>query len=147
MRLSAIRCQMSFSRKVLIGFHLDQLTAASPAGRGTSGPISLRSICFHGDLDPRWVIKLLKMGQPRMAEEHKQHDRTRPDSASRAHDNIQCLFTTPKLLEALCEKVSLKKMGITGVFCGGTEMTPQFHRFAVEELLRAHTLHRRTAIR
>ena len=22
-----------------------------------------------------------------------------------------------------------------GVFCGGTEMTPQFHRFAVEELL------------
>ena len=26
-------------------------------------------------------------------------------------------------------------MGITGIFCGGTEMTPQFHRFAVEELL------------
>ena len=53
----------------------------------------------------------------------------------RAHDNIRCLFTTPKLLEALCEKISLKKAGITGVFCGGTEMTPQFHRFAVEELL------------
>jgi hypothetical protein len=45
------------------------------------------------------------------------------------------MFTTPKLLEALCEKISLKKAGITGVFCGGTEMTPQFHRFAVEELL------------
>jgi hypothetical protein len=29
----------------------------------------------------------------------------------------------------------LKKLGIKGVFCGGTEMTPQFHRFAVEELL------------
>ena len=28
-----------------------------------------------------------------------------------------------------------KKAGIKGVFCGGTEMTPQFHRFAVEELL------------
>jgi phenylacetate-coenzyme A ligase PaaK-like adenylate-forming protein len=38
-------------------------------------------------------------------------------------------------LEAICEKVSLKRMGIKGVFCGGTEMTPQFHRFAVEELL------------
>jgi hypothetical protein len=38
-------------------------------------------------------------------------------------------------LEAICEKVSLKKLGIKGVFCGGTEMTPQFHRFAVEELL------------
>ena len=45
------------------------------------------------------------------------------------------MFTTPKLLEALCEKISLKKAGITGVFCGGTEMTRQFHRFAREELL------------
>ena len=52
----------------------------------------------------------------------------------RTHD-IKCLFTTPKLLEALCERISLKKAGITGVFCGGTEMTPQFHRFAVEELM------------
>ena len=48
----------------------------------------------------------------------------------RAHDTVRCLFTTPKLLEALCEKISLKRAGITGVFCGGTEMTPQFHRFA-----------------
>jgi hypothetical protein len=53
----------------------------------------------------------------------------------KAHDSIKCLFTTPKLLEALCERISLKKAGITGVFCGGTEMTPQFHRFAVEELM------------
>src|SRR6185295_11742988 len=53
----------------------------------------------------------------------------------KAHDNIRCLFTTPKLLEAICEKVSLKKLGIKGIFCGGTEMTPQFCRFAVEELL------------
>jgi hypothetical protein len=53
----------------------------------------------------------------------------------RAHEGIRCLFTTPKLLEALCERVSLRKLGLTGVFCGGTEMTPQFHRFAVEELL------------
>ena len=35
----------------------------------------------------------------------------------------------------MCERISLKKAGITGVFCGGTEMTPQFHRFAVEELM------------
>ncbi|MCP5120780.1 MAG: long-chain fatty acid--CoA ligase, partial [bacterium] len=53
----------------------------------------------------------------------------------RAHPNIQCMFTTPKLLEAISEKVSLPKTGIRGVFCGGTEMTPEFHRFAVEELL------------
>ena len=42
---------------------------------------------------------------------------------------------TPKLLEALCEKVSLKKLGIKGIFCGGTEFTQQWYRFAREELL------------
>ncbi|HEV8204244.1 MAG TPA: hypothetical protein VGP98_08405, partial [Pyrinomonadaceae bacterium] len=92
-------------------------------------------ICFMVDLDPRWVLKLIKMGQPKMAEQYKQHVVDQGLTLLKAHDNIRCLFTTPKLLEALCEKVSLKKMGITGVFCGGTEMTPQFHRFAVEELL------------
>jgi len=40
-----------------------------------------------------------------------------------------------KVHEALAEKISLKKAGIRGIFCGGTEMTPQFVRFAVEELL------------
>ncbi len=113
---------------------------------GPTGPRRLRlavehlaqhrgGICFMVDLDPRWVIKLLKMGQGRMAEQYKQHVIEQALALLRAHENIRCLFTTPKLLEALCEKVSLKKLGITGVFCGGTEMTPQFHRFAVEELL------------
>ena len=113
---------------------------------GPTGPRRLRlavehlaqyrgGICFMVDLDPRWVIKLIKMGQAKMAEQYKQHVIEQGLTQLRAHDNIKCLFTTPKLLEALCEKVSLKKLGITGVFCGGTEMTPQFHRFAVEELL------------
>jgi hypothetical protein len=113
---------------------------------GPTGPRRLRlavehlaqtrgGICFMVDLDPRWVIKLIKMGEPRMAEAYKRHVVEQGLTLLRAHENIRCLFTTPKLLEALCEKVSLKKIGITGVFCGGTEMTPQFHRFAVEELL------------
>jgi hypothetical protein len=87
------------------------------------------------DLDPRWVIKLLKRRAMDEVEAYKRHVIDQALTLLRAHDNIQCLFTTPKLLEALCEKVSLKQMGIKGVFCGGTEMTPQFHRFAVEELL------------
>ena len=113
---------------------------------GPTGPRRLRlsvehlaqyrgGICFMVDLDPRWVIKLVRMGQPAMAESYKQHVVEQGLTLLRAHENIRCLFTTPKLLEALCERVSLKKVGITGVFCGGTEMTPQFHRFAVEELL------------
>ena len=113
---------------------------------GPSGPRRLRlavehlaqhrgGICFMVDLDPRWVIKLLKRRQFEEAERYKQHVVEQALTLLRAHDNIRCLFTTPKLLEALCEKVSLAKMGITGIFCGGTEMTPQFHRFAVEELV------------
>jgi hypothetical protein len=113
---------------------------------GPSGPRRLRlavehlaqyrgGICFMLDLDPRWFIKLLKWGEHQVAERYKQHVIDQALTLLRAHDNIQCLFTTPKLLEALCEKVSLKKLGIKGIFCGGTEMTPQFHRFAVEELL------------
>jgi phenylacetate-coenzyme A ligase PaaK-like adenylate-forming protein len=113
---------------------------------GPSGPRRLRlaiehlaqhrgGICFMVDLDPRWVIKLIKMGEHQMAEKYKQHVIDQALTLLRAHRNIRCLFTTPKLLEALCEKASLRKLGITGVFCGGTEMTPQFHRFAVEELL------------
>ena len=113
---------------------------------GPTGPRRLRlavehlaqhrgGICFMVDLDPRWVIKLIKLGKIDEAERYKQHVIEQGLTLLRAHDNIQCLFTTPKLLEALCEKVSLRKAGIKGVFCGGTEMTPQFHRFAVEELL------------
>jgi hypothetical protein len=125
--------------------------AAFPKGAdwlsiGPSGPRRLRlavehlaqhrgGICFMVDLDPRWVIKLLKMQQYEMAELYKKHVIDQAIVLLKAHENIKCLFTTPKLLEALCERVSLRKLGITGVFCGGTEMTPQFHRFAVEELL------------
>ncbi|HET8644706.1 MAG TPA: hypothetical protein VFO85_04405 [Vicinamibacteria bacterium] len=113
---------------------------------GPSGPRRLRlavehlcqhrgGICFMVDLDPRWVVKLVKAGEMAMMERYKQHVVDQALTLLRAHDGIRCLFTTPKLLEALCEKASLRKLGITGVFCGGTEMTPQFHRFAVEELL------------
>jgi phenylacetate-coenzyme A ligase PaaK-like adenylate-forming protein len=113
---------------------------------GPSGPRRLRlsiehlaqyrgGICFMVDLDPRWVIKLIKRGQMEEMEAYKRHVIDQALTLLKAHDNIRCLFTTPKLLEALCERISLKKAGISGVFCGGTEMTPQFHRFAVEELL------------
>lgn len=111
---------------------------------GPSGPRRLRlavehlaqyrgGIAFCIDLDPRWVIKLLKKGDIRGAEEYKEHCIDQALTILKAHE-IKCMFATPKLLEALCEKVSLQKYGIKGVFCGGTEMTPQFHRFAREEL-------------
>jgi phenylacetate-coenzyme A ligase PaaK-like adenylate-forming protein len=113
---------------------------------GPSGPRRLRlavehlaqvrgGISFCVDMDPRWVIRLIKRKHFDMVEDYKEHVIQQALTLLKAHDDIECMFTTPKLLEALCEKVSLRQVGIRGVFCGGTEMTRQFHRFAREELL------------
>jgi hypothetical protein len=96
--------------------------AAFPKGSdwlmlGPSGPRRLRlavehlaqyrgGICFGVDLDPRWVIKLLKRGEYEEAERYKAHVVEQGVTLLKAHAGIRCLFTTPKLLEALCEKVS-----------------------------------------
>jgi hypothetical protein len=50
------------------------------------------------------------------------------------------MFTTPKLLEAFALRLetrgtTIRQSGITGIFSGGTEFTPQWNRFAQEELL------------
>jgi phenylacetate-coenzyme A ligase PaaK-like adenylate-forming protein len=97
------------------------------AGRG--------GISYCVDLDPRWVIKLIKRGEIQEANLYKNHCIEQALTILRSHDNIRCLFTTPKLLEALADKIDLVRYGITGIFCGGTELTPQYHRFAREELV------------
>ena len=113
---------------------------------GPTGPRRLRlaiehlaqhrgGVSFHVDLDPRWVNKLIKAGKHSEMQLYKEHVIDQALKILRAHDSVECLFTTPKLLEALCEKISLQKVGIKGIFCGGTEMNAQFHRFAREELV------------
>ena len=91
---------------------------------GPSGPRRLRlavehlaqhrgGISFCVDLDPRWVIKLIKARQMDQMEAYKRHVIEQALTLLKAHDNIRCMFITPKLLEALAEKISLKKAGIT----------------------------------
>lgn len=118
---------------------------------GPSGPRRLRlaiehlaqfrgGICFCVDLDPRWVIKLINKGWMDQLKAYKDHCIDQAITILTANHNIQCMFTTPKLLESLALRLeemgtSIGKIGIKGVFSGGTEFTPQFTRFAVEELL------------
>jgi len=118
---------------------------------GPSGPRRLRlavehlcqhrgGVCFSVDLDPRWVIKLIKRGATEELQAYKDHVIDQAISALTAGHDIRCMFTTPKLLEALAEELedrgmSIKGTGITGIFAGGTEFTPQYTRFAMEELL------------
>ncbi|HET6373912.1 MAG TPA: hypothetical protein VFG76_11435, partial [Candidatus Polarisedimenticolia bacterium] len=112
---------------------------------GPTGPRRLRlsiehlaqyrgGISFFVDLDPRWVNRLVKDGRPREMEAYKSHVIDQALKVLKGHDTIRCIFTTPKLLEALCDRISLERAGITGIFCGGTEMTAQFNRFVREEL-------------
>ncbi len=118
---------------------------------GPSGPRRLRlaiehlaqqrgGICFCIDLDPRWVVKLIKRGWMEHLEAYKQHCIEQAITILGAGHDIRCLFTTPKLLESLALELekrgsSIRKSGITGIFSGGTEFTPQWTRFATEELL------------
>ncbi|MCO6458991.1 MAG: hypothetical protein J5I93_27100 [Pirellulaceae bacterium] len=118
---------------------------------GPSGPRRLRlavehlcqfrgGICFCIDLDPRWVVKLIKKGWMEHLEAYKQHCIDQAITILTAGHDIKCMFATPKLLDALClaleeRKTSLRELGVTGIFSGGTEFTPQWTRYAVEELL------------
>jgi phenylacetate-coenzyme A ligase PaaK-like adenylate-forming protein len=118
---------------------------------GPSGPRRLRlavehlaqyrgGICFCVDLDPRWVIALIKKGWSEHLQAYKDHVIDQAVTILSANHDIRCLFTTPKLLEALALRLesmgtTIRKAGISGIFSGGTEFTPQWNRFAHEELL------------
>lgn len=118
---------------------------------GPSGPRRLRlsvehlaqyrgGICFCLDLDPRWVIKLINKGWTEHLDAYKNHVIDQAFTLVNAGHDIQCLFATPKLLESFAlrledEGTTLREVGIRGIFSGGTEFTPQWTRFAVEELL------------
>lgn len=118
---------------------------------GPSGPRRLRlavehlcqyrgGICFCVDLDPRWVVKLLKKGDIAGAKAYADHVIDQAVTILSAGHDIKCMFATPKLLEALALRLmdngsSIAEAGIKGIFAGGTEFTPQWYRFCCEELL------------
>ena len=112
---------------------------------GPTGPRRLRlaiehlanfrgSPCYFVDLDPRWVKKVIAEKHFDQARAYMEHVVDQGVTLLK-HRKIAGLFTTPKLLEALGEKVNLYDAGIRGVFCGGTTMTPQYVRFIIEEVL------------
>ena len=122
---------------------------------GPSGPRRLRlavehlaqhrgGISFCIDLDPRWVVKLIKKGWMEHLEEYKKHCVDQALTVLKAGHDIKCMFATPKLLESLAlaledQGSSFQETGITGIFSGGTEFTPQWTRFCIEELFGGQT--------
>lgn len=135
---------------------------------GPSGPRRLRlaiehlaqhrgGVCFCVDLDPRWVVKLIKARNIEQANLYKEHAIDQALTVLAGGHDIKCMFTTPKLLASFDEALragrleekyrslgkkipagglkSIKAAGIVGIFSGGTEFTPQFTREAYEEML------------
>jgi phenylacetate-coenzyme A ligase PaaK-like adenylate-forming protein len=112
---------------------------------GPTGPRRLRlaiehlanfrgSSCYFIDLDPRFVKRVLAAKQFEVARDYMEHVVNQAVTILK-HRKVSGLFTTPKLLEALGEKIDLWEAGIRGVFCGGTTMAPQYVRYIVEEVL------------
>ncbi|MCB9730763.1 MAG: hypothetical protein H6746_19990 [Deltaproteobacteria bacterium] len=95
--------------------------------------------CYHVDLDARWVKALLRQNRPQEAQAYKLHVVEQAVRILRSRE-VACLFTTPKLLEALGEVLSPPAHGVRGVFLGGTSMTAQTVRFLVEEVLESRAL-------
>ena len=95
--------------------------------------------CYFVDLDPRWVKRLIADKQGEQAKAYMAHVVDQATTIME-HRQVSALFTTPKLLEAIAERLeeegsSLYEAGVRGVFCGGTTMDPQYTRFLTEELL------------
>lgn len=90
--------------------------------------------CYFIDLDPRFVKKVIGEGKFDVARAYMDHVVDQAVTIFK-HRKVSALFTTPKLLEALSERIDLWKAGLRGVFCGGTTMDPQYVRFLTEEVL------------
>ncbi len=105
-------------------------TSRSTAAASASASISIRAGSSSSSRRAGWST----------CEAYKEHVIDQAVTILQAGHDIRCMFTTPKLLEALALRLesmgtSIRKAGITGIFSGGTEFTPQWNRFAHEELL------------
>ena len=91
---------------------------------GPTGPRRLRlaiehlanfrgSSCYFVDLDPRWVKKLIKSKQFDQAKAYMTHVVDQAELILK-HRKVTALFTTPKLLEELGDRMSLVGAGIKG---------------------------------
>lgn len=95
--------------------------------------------CYHVDLDPRWVKRLIGRKELDQVERYQAHVMAQAVEIIK-HRDISCIFTTPKLLASIGERISIPDHGIKGCFCGGTSMTPEYVRFLQEEVLENRAL-------
>ncbi len=93
---------------------------------------SRNGLCYYVDIDVRWVKKCVKMGNQELLNDYVDHVIEQALIILETQD-IDFIFTTPKLLLNLCEKTDISN--IKGICCGGTHVTPDLHRLLRQEII------------
>ena len=119
---------------------------------GPTGPRRLRlsvehlaqfrgGIAFCLDLDPRWVVKVIRKGWNEHLMAYQQHVIDQALTILSAGHDIRWPVHHAEAARgrSACSSKTgagrLPKPGVRGVFAGGTELTPQWTRFVTEELI------------
>ena len=79
------------------------------------------------------MVKLIKKGWMEHLKAYQDHVIDQAITVLSAGHDVKCLVATPKVLEALANRLEaggsrLREAGITGIFAGGTEFTTQWNR-------------------
>ncbi len=91
-----------------------------------------RSLCYYIDFDPRWIKRCLANGQKQIANEYVGHIIDQSNQILKTQ-RIAYIFTTPKILEELINRIDFKEFDIQGVVCGGTEISSDTYNFLKKE--------------
>jgi hypothetical protein len=104
----------------------------------TSGNMAFKrnGICYFIDFDPRWVKYCMARGDQETADSYINHILAQSEDILKTQ-NVKYIFSTPKMMEYIVNKLSLKDYGIEGVICGGTHITTDTYLFLKREYLNA----------
>jgi phenylacetate-coenzyme A ligase PaaK-like adenylate-forming protein len=94
---------------------------------------SREELCYRIDIDPRWVKVLCEEERFEILDRYLDHVMKQACDVLRSQE-IGYLFATPKLLARLADHYDFSKSKIRGILCGGTQITPEFHRLIRTEI-------------
>lgn len=90
-----------------------------------------KSLCYFVDIDTRWIKVMVKNGDKKSLNQYIDHVLFQAANIIETQ-NISCIMTTPKLLPALADRISLSK--IKGIIIGGTHVTKAYYKLLKNEI-------------
>lgn len=97
---------------------------------------TLRNGIFYSiDMDPRWVKKIIGLKKPEIYDLYIEHI-CNQSKVILETQKIDFLFTTPKLLEVLWDRLELEKYNLQGILSGGTKVTRDMNKVFRKEVIK-----------